>query len=121
MAASVALAGAVVVSGVATAGTGKSRAELREPEEGLVNVYDRPFERHKAEGRKVTLFYWSGLDDCYGLDRIRIRERRRKVVLTIFEGSHPDVEACPDIAVWVKSIATLERPLGSRKVVDGSQ
>ena len=97
-----------------------SRAQLREPEEGLVDVYARAFDRHRADGRKVTLFYYSGPDECYGLDRIRIRERARKVVLTIFEGRHPEAEVCTEIAVSVKSVATLDRPLGNRKVVDGA-
>ncbi len=109
------------VSAPATTDRSDSKAELREPEEGLVDVYDRPFDRHKARGRKVTLFYVSGLDECYGLDRIKVRERRRKVVLTIFEGTHPDVDACPDVGVFVKSIARLKRPLGDRRVVDGSR
>ena len=99
---------------------GRRRPELREPEEGLEGVRPRIFDRHKAEGRKVTLFYYSGVDECYGLDHIKIRERPRKVVLTIFEGNHPEAEACPDIAVQVRSIATLDRPLGDRKVVDGA-
>lgn len=99
---------------------GRRKPELREPEEGLVDVYARIFDRHKAEGRKVTLFYYSGPDECYGLDRIEIKERPRKVVLTIFEGRHPEAEVCTEIAVEVRSIATLERPLGDRKVVDGA-
>ena len=100
---------------------GRSRPELREPEEGLVDVYERIFDRHKAEGRKVTLYYWSGVDECYGLDHIKIRERVRKVVLTIFEGRDPEAEVCTDQAVKVRSIATLQRPLGDRRVVDGAE
>ena len=100
---------------------GRSRPELREPEEGLEGVHPRQFDRHRAEGRRVTLFYYSGLDECYGLDHIKIRERPRKVTLTIFEGYDPDVEACPDIAVKVRSIATLNRPLGNRRIVDGAR
>lgn len=103
-----------------TDGGGRERPELREPEEGLVDVYARIFDRYKAEGRKVTLFYYSGPDECYGLDHIKIRERPRKVVLTIFEGRHPEAEVCTEIAVEVRSIAMLERPLGNRKVVDGA-
>lgn len=99
---------------------GRSRAELREPEEGLVDVYARTFDRYKADGRKVTLFYWSGVDECYGLDHIGIRERARKVVLTIFEGRDPEAEVCTEQAVRVRSIVTLQRRLGSRRVVDGA-
>ncbi len=99
----------------------RSRAELRKPEEGLVDVHARVFERHKADGRNVTLFYWSGVDECVGLDRIEVTERRRKVVLTVFEGRHPEAEVCIEMAVRVRSRTTLERPLGDRKVVDGAR
>lgn len=95
--------------------------ELREPEEGLVDVRARPFDRHRARDDKVTLFYYSGLDECYGLDRIDVAERGNEVVLTIFEGRHPEAEVCAEIAVEARTIVTLERPLGDRKVVDGSQ
>ena len=101
--------------------TDGSRAELREPEEGLVDIYARRFDGHRADGRSVTLLYYSGVDECNGLDHIKIRERPRRVVLTIFEGRHPEAEVCPEIAVKVRSIATLDRPLGSRKVVDGAR
>jgi hypothetical protein len=100
---------------------GKPRPSLREPEEGLVDIYARQFDRHKARGSKVTLFYYSGVDECYGLDHIDVKERRKKVVLTIYEGRHPEAEVCPEIAEFVRSIATLERPLGDRKVVDGAR
>ena len=100
---------------------GTTRPELREPEEGLVDIYARPFDRHRARDHRVTLFYYSGPDECYGLDRIKLVERRRKVILTVFEGRHPEAEACPEIAVEVRSIATLRRPLGNRKVVDGAE
>jgi hypothetical protein len=102
-------------------GGGGSKSELREPEEGLVDVYERIFDRHKAEGKKVTLYYWSGVDECYGLDHIEIKERSSKVVLTIFEGRDPEAEVCTEQAVKVRSIATLQRPLGDRRVVDGAE
>lgn len=98
----------------------RSRTELREPEDDVVDPYPRIFDRHKANGRKVTLFYYSGVDECYGLHHIKIRERARKVILTVFEGRDPEAEACPEIAVAVRSVATLRRPLGDRPVVDGA-
>ena len=100
---------------------GRSRPDLRAPEDGLEGVYPRRFESHKADGRRVTLYYYSGLDECYGLDRIEIRERPRKVTLTVFEGHHPEAEVCAEIAQEVRSIATLDRPLGDRRVVDGAR
>jgi len=98
-----------------------SRPELREPEEGLAGVRARPFERHRAWKKNVTVFYWSGVDECYGLDHIDVRERRRKVILTVHEGHHPEAGACPDVAVEVRSIARLRKPLGTRRVVDGAE
>lgn len=110
-----------VVAPATDDGSDGRRYELREPEEGLVDVYARPFDRHRKDGRRVVLFYVSGVDECYGLDRIKVQERRRKVILTIFEGHHPEAEECPDLGVYVKSIAHLERPVGKRKVVDGAR
>ena len=100
---------------------GGSGPELREPEEGLVDVRARPFDRHRARGRDVSLLYHSGLGECYGLDRVDVVERERKVVLTIFEGRHPEAQVCAEIAVEARSIVTLESPLGDRKLVDGSR
>ena len=99
---------------------GGSGPELREPEDGLLDVRPRPFDGHEAKGRKVTLFYYSGVTECYGLDRIEVEESPDRVVITIFEGRRPEAEICPEIAVEVRSVVTLDRPLGKRKVVDGA-
>lgn len=97
-----------------------SRPRLREPQEGLVDVYPRAFDRHRAKGRELTLFYYSGVEECYGLDHIEVREDRRTVAVTIFEGRLPSAEVCTEVAVEARSIVTLEEPLGDRKVVDGA-
>ncbi len=99
---------------------GKSRPELREPEQGLVDIRARPFDRHRSRGKLLSLFYYSGLDECYGLDRIAVRDRRHKVVVTVFEGRHPEAEVCAEVAVAARSNVALSRPIGSRRVVDGA-
>ena len=97
-----------------------SGPELREPEDGLLDVRPRPFDSHRAKGRKVTLFYYSGVEECYGLDRIEVDESPSRVTITIYEGRRPEAEICPELAVEVRSVVTLDRPLGKRKVVDGA-
>lgn len=95
--------------------------ELREPEDGLVDVYARSFDRHEARGHTLTLIYYSGVKDCYGLDRIEAQESDRRVVVTIYEGRRPEAEICPEIAVQVRSEVELRAPLGDRKLVDGAR
>ena len=99
----------------------KTRPELREPQEDIVDAMPRSFESHKAKGRKITLVYYSGVEECYGLDHIDIQESKSRVVLTIYEGRRREAEICPEMAVQVRSIAALDAPLGNRKVVDGAR
>lgn len=67
------------------------------------------------------MLYYSGVDGCVGVDHIDVAETKNKVTVTIYEGRAPDAETCIEIAVTVKSIVKLDRPLGDRKVVDGAR
>jgi len=53
------------------------------------------------------------VDDSYGADA---------VTLTLFEGHDPDagMVACPAIAVFERTIVTLDRPVDGRAIVDGA-
>ena len=99
---------------------GPSRPELREPQDDVIDARPRSFDSHKAKGRKLSLFYYSGVAECNGVDRIEVDEGPDEVIVTIFEGRRPEAEICPEIAVEVRSVVTLDRALGNRKVVDGA-
>ena len=103
-----------------TAPATRTGAELRRPEEGLRDVRPIRWDRAKGKGRRVTLFYYSGVKECHGLDRVDVDESPDEVVVTVFEGIRPGAQACIELAVEVKTVIELRRPLGGRRLVDGS-
>ncbi|MGH2808667.1 MAG: hypothetical protein ACRDKT_15490 [Actinomycetota bacterium] len=99
----------------------KGGAELREPDPDIVDPRPVDWDKAKRKGRKVTVFYYSGVKECYGLHHIDVNETDRKVTITVFDGTRPEVEVCIEIAQRVRSIVKLARPLGNREIVDGAE
>lgn len=92
-----------------------------EPSEGLVDIRATTFDRsaRRDGGRALDLFFWSGIEECYGVDRVEVQYSKRTVAVTIFEGRHPEAETCIEIAVRKVIRVQLDEPLGDRTVVDG--
>jgi len=93
------------------------------PRDGLVDVRPIPFKRAKpaADGMSIDVFWYSGIEDCYGLDRIEVKESEEEVEITLFEGREPEAEVCIEIAVRKVTRVTLDEPLGDRTVTDGAE
>jgi hypothetical protein len=74
-------------------------------------------------GRYLRLVWWSGVAPCSVLDHVKVRETRKKVVVTLYEGAKIGSEdiACVMIAVQKTTTVKLKHPLGHRKVVDGAR
>ena len=102
-------------------GQGPSGAQRVEPTEGLVDVHPTSFDRsaRRDGGRALDLFFWSGVEECYGVDRIEVEYRNKTVSVTIFEGRRPEAETCIELAVRKVVRVELDEPLGNRTVVDG--
>ena len=96
---------------------------LVEPEPGQVDVRRIGWESYEADGSQLLISYWSGVEPCSVLDHVDVRETRKKVTVTLFEGRSPTDEdvACIEIALLKGTIVELEEPLGDRKVVDGAR
>lgn len=95
-----------------------------EPSEGLVDIRATTFDRSARReggrgGRALDLFFWSGVEECYGVARVEVEYFKRVVSLTIFEGRHPEAETCIEMAVRKVIRVQLDEPLGKRTVVDG--
>jgi len=74
-------------------------------------------------GRYLRLVWWGGVAPCSVLDHIKVRETRKKVVVTLYVGAKIGSEdmACVMIAVQKTTTVKLKHPLGHRKVVHGAR
>jgi hypothetical protein len=96
---------------------------LTQPRPGQDNVRARRWEKASVHDDDVTIDirYWSGVEPCYVLDRVEVREEAARVVITLYEGSQPGFDgACTEQAVERTTRIRLSTPLGSRALVDGS-
>lgn len=102
--------------------TGRGGAQRVEPRDGLVDVRATVWDRFKPRygGRTVDLFFWSGIEECYGVDRVEVRFTKRVVTATIYEGREPSAETCIELAVRKVVRVDLDEPVGDRTVVDGN-
>jgi len=67
-----------------------------------------------ADGRTVTVYWWGGVESCYGLKEVRVDQGDDgALVLTVLEGALPDLGdvACIDIALLKATTITLDEPL----------
>ncbi len=67
-----------------------------------------------ADGTTVTLYWWGGTRDCYGLAGVTVSYDATGVpTFTIMEGTLPDLGkvACDDIAMLLATDVTLDHPL----------
>ncbi|HET9672830.1 MAG TPA: hypothetical protein VFQ40_08290, partial [Actinomycetota bacterium] len=91
-------------------------AQLVEPMPGAADVRPHPFDHAVAsdDGRSVTVFFWSGVEPCYVLDRVEVAYGADRVTITLFEGHDPAEEGaiCIDIALLKKVVVPLDELIG---------
>jgi hypothetical protein len=92
-----------------------------EPHEGLVDPHATSFDRFRvrAGGHELDLFFWSGVEECYGVDHVEIDYAKKAVKVTIVEGREPEADACIELAVRKVIRVDLAERLGKREVIDG--
>jgi hypothetical protein len=81
-------------------------------------VWDRS--RTRAHGKALDLLFWSGVEECYGVDRVEVEYKKHVVRATIFEGRVPEADTCIELAVRKMIRVHLDEPLAGRAVVDGN-
>lgn len=92
-----------------------------EPADGLVNVMPSVFEKARAiDEDTIEVFFYGGVEECYGLDRVEVDYGPRQVVVALFTGSRVNVGACIEIAEHQVTAVELDEPLDGRKIIDGS-
>ncbi len=92
------------------------------PVPGIVDSRPHAIDRISvaADGRTVTVYWWGGVDSCYGLDEVLVeRDADGMPVITVLEGTLPGLGdvVCIEIALLKATTITLDEPL----YLDGSQ
>jgi hypothetical protein len=112
-----------VPPGPAPADPGGGGARVVSPTPGLDGVVPAAIDSARAlDGNKLEVRFYSGVEDCYGLERVDVEESDAEVLVSVFTGSRPEARdvACIEIAELVATVVTLDAPLGDRTVVDAS-
>ncbi|GIH22460.1 hypothetical protein Aph01nite_07700 [Acrocarpospora phusangensis] len=80
----------------------------------------KPYKKGK-KSRYLKVTWWSGPQECTALDHVKVKETRKKVTVTLYEGSVRDNGMCIAIAVKKATLVKLKSPLGTRRIVDGAK
>ena len=74
------------------------------------------------DGRTLTIFFWSGVEPCYVLDRVDVEENpARSRSRSSRDTIRSAVSAvCIDIALLKKVEVQLDAPAAGRRIVDGA-
>ena len=101
------------------AGDGALRVE---PEPGIVDARPHAWDHIdvSADGRTLTVYYYGGVQDCYGLGEVRV-DTGDGLSITVFEGPRPAARdmACIEIAVLKAATVTLDEPLVLNPAAEG--
>lgn len=97
--------------------TGSDGALPVEPEPGIVNPIPHAWDRITVgpDGRTITIYYWGGVEDCYGLASVDATFDDDGVLhVTVLEGQRGNLApntACIEIALLKSVTITLDRPV----------
>ena len=88
-------------------------ATLAVPQDGLTNIRVQGWDHIDVapDGRTLTVYYWSGVDTCYGLADVLVSDADGVVTIELQVGTIPGVEVCIEMAQLYKTIVTLEAPV----------
>ena len=106
-----------VTGGAAPVGAAPADGAQRvKPEPGIVNATPHAFDHVdvSADGRTLTIYYYGGVDDCYGLASVDVsRNDDGSLGITILEGGRPGLGnvACIEIAVLKSVEVTIDQPV----------
>lgn len=65
------------------------------------------------DGRTLTVYFWNGVEACYGLERIELADVGGTIAITLFTGFREDAAniRCVEMAQLYSTIVTLESPV----------
>ena len=83
------------------------------PEDGLNDIIEVPWDHILVgpDGRTLTVYFWSGAEDCYGLAGVEVDVTGAVPVITLQTGTRPGVEVCVALAQLYSAEVVLEEPI----------
>lgn len=88
-----------------------------QPQPGIVDARPHAWDRISvaADGRTLTVYYWGGVEECYGLAGVDVQaDEQGRPVIRVFEGRRgnlaPDT-ACIEIALLKAVTVELDEPI----------
>ena len=88
---------------------------LIKPAKGLKDVRKQAWD-HIAiapDGKTVTVYFWGGIEPCYGLSDVKAAVANGVLTVTLFTGTPANGKdvACIEIAKAYKAVVTLDKPI----------
>jgi hypothetical protein len=97
------------------------RPKVVEPQAGLIDVRAQPWDAARAmNDRTLLVAFYSGVHECYGVDRVDVEYAPQEVTVTLFIGRTGGNKICIEIAEYQAVKVRLDEPLDGRKIVDGA-
>jgi hypothetical protein len=83
------------------------------PEDGLLDIIETPWDHITVgpDGRTLTVYFWSGAQECYGLAGVEVDLTGDVPTITVLTGTRPGVEVCIALAQLYSTQVVLEEPI----------
>jgi hypothetical protein len=92
-----------------------------EPQPGLTDVRPQPWDAVETLGpRTLRVAFYSGVHECYGVDRVDVAYGSKTVTVALFVGRVPGNQVCVEIAEYQAVVVPLNEPMGGREIIDGA-
>jgi hypothetical protein len=90
-------------------------AIVAEPDPTIVDPSERPWEQIVVgpDGRTLTIYFWNGVEECYGLARVDVGRKDGVLDITLWTGHRPEAVArvCIELAHLYKTVVVLDEPI----------
>ena len=103
---------------------GEAVPTIVEPSPGLEDLRAVPADGFDLDETftSLTVTWWSGIAPCSVLDHIEVIDEGGRLIVTVWEGTHPaaDGQPCGEMAVWKGTVVSLPVAADGKVIVDGA-
>lgn len=95
------------------AGPADDGATIAHPDPNVTNLVRQPWDHVTvaADGRTLSIYYWGGVPECYGLGHVDVTQDGGHVDIALWTGTQPTLNVCIELAMLYRVDVTLDTPL----------